>query len=350
MECDFCFEDSVFSETRERTGQTGLTYTAKQCEPQWFNEDVTADDLVEVHTILKFRADLSYRQEDFEKAFNEYSECCALIPRANNAMRRDVQESQARCLIRLGRHKEALEIAEMLTKGVSNTDHLTGALHLQATIHKHLGNLQEEVSCLQQLISLHPLNPQFWICLAECYMSVFLAIANCKDPSQSCDRFSLCCQKSLGTKQHLNDSARIRGSTVSKDDNLVLGPCNESDSLLSSVCTNREQIWIWACASFIRARLLLQFIQPQHASFVLENNLKTQEKIEKQLEKSGLSEEQKTLLVEVMGEDLLTERTKEEGQTDSKTTQTLTSFTMPSETEFRAKWFQKITAILVTSE
>ncbi|XP_040293641.1 uncharacterized protein C8orf76 homolog isoform X2 [Bufo bufo] len=327
MECDFCFEDSVFSETRERTSQRGLSYRAKQCEPQWFNEDVTNEHLVEVHNILKFRADLLYRQKDFEKAFIEYSDCYALIPPANNVMRRDVQESQARCLIRLGRHKEALEIAEAL---------------LQATSHNHLGNHQAEVSCLQQLISLHPFNPHFWIRLAESYMSLFLTVAKCKDPSQRSSRFSLCSPRSLGTQQCISDIARAIDSTASGDDSLVLGYCNEGDSSSLTVYTNGVQLWMWSCASYIRARLLLQFIQPQHASFVLENNLKTQEQIEKQLEKAGLLEEQKIFLMETMGEDLLAERTKEEGQTDPKTTQPLTSYVMPSDAEFRVRWFHKI--------
>ncbi|XP_069609627.1 uncharacterized protein C8orf76 homolog isoform X1 [Ranitomeya imitator] len=345
MECDFCFEDSVFSETRERTSQRGLSYPARQCEPRWFIANVNQDDLLEAHTVLKFRADLSYRQEDYAKAFTVYSDCYALIPLANNAMRRDVQESQARCLIRLGRHKEALEIAELLAEGVSNTDHLTGVLNLQATVHHHLGNLQQEMSCLQQLISLHPFNPQFWICLAESYMRLFLSIANCKHPSNNSDRFSLWAQT-----PNVHDIARARDPTVSRDDNSVLGPCNRSDSSSLMDDTSREQLWTWSCACFIRARLLLRLLQPQQASFVLENSMKTQEQIEKLLEKLGLLEEQTTLIVEVMGEDLLAERTKEEGQTDTKTTQTLTSFIMPSDAEFKVRWFQKMTTILMANK
>lgn len=346
MECDFCFEDSVFLETRERTGQTGLSYTAKRCEPQWFSGDVNNGDSDDVHTRSKFRADFSYRQEDFEKAFTEYSDCCALLPPANHVMRRDVQESQARCLIHLGRHKEAWEIAELLTKGVSNTDHLSGVLHLQATIHKHLGNLQEEVSCWQQLISLHPFNPQFWICLAESYTSLSLAVSSCKDPSRSTNGFSLFSQRSQPCN---NDIARTIDSVVSREKS-VLGPCDESDASSWTVYRDGDQLWLWSCASYIRARLLLQFIQPQHASFVLENNLETQRKIEEQLDKRGLLEEHKMLMVEVMGEDLIAERTKEEGQTDTKTTQSLSSYKTPSDAEFKVRWFQKMNALFKASE
>ncbi|XP_077115013.1 uncharacterized protein C8orf76 homolog isoform X4 [Ranitomeya variabilis] len=304
MECDFCFEDSVFSETRERTSQRGLSYPARQCEPRWFIANVNQDDLLEAHTVLKFRADLSYRREDYAKAFTVYSDCYALIPLANNAMRRDVQESQARCLIRLGRHKEALEIAELL----------------------------------------------FWICLAESYITLFLSITNCKDPSHNSNRFSLWAQSPLGAQQCVHDIARARDPTVSRDDNSVLGPCNRSDPSSLTDDTNGEQLWTWSCACFIRARLLLRLLQPQQASFVLENNMKTQEQIEKLLEKLGLLEGQTTLIVQVMGEDLLAERTKEEGQTDIKTTQTLTSFIMPSDAEFKVRWFQKMTTILMANK
>ncbi|KAM4031336.1 uncharacterized protein C8orf76-like isoform 2-T2 [Anomaloglossus baeobatrachus] len=299
MECDFCFEDSVFSETRERTGQKGLSYTARQCEPRWFAADV--EELVEAHTVLKFRADLSYRREDYE------------------------------------------------AKGVGNTDHLTGVLNLQATIHNHLGNLQEEMSCLQQLISLHPFNPHFWVCLAESYRSHVLAITNCRGPSHGSDRLDLCSQTSPGAPQCTQHMARTRDANVSRD-NVLPRPCNKRDTSSLTAYTDREELWMWSGACFIRARLLLQLIQPQHASFVLERNMKTQEQIEKQLENIGLLEEQKMLIVEVMGEDLLAERTKEEGQTDTKTTQTLASFIMPSDEEFKVRWFQKMTALLMTSK
>lgn len=39
-------------------------------------------------------------------------------------MKRDVQEGQARCLVHLGRHKEALEIATNLVSGFCACFHL----------------------------------------------------------------------------------------------------------------------------------------------------------------------------------------------------------------------------------
>ncbi|XP_063817794.1 uncharacterized protein C8orf76 homolog [Pseudophryne corroboree] len=344
MECDFCFEDSLFSDTKDRTAETGRPYTAKRCEPQWFTEDVNNDDFIDVPTTLKFRADLSYRQEAFQRALNEYSDCYVLLPPANNAMRRDVQESQARCLIRLGRYKEALDIADILIKGVSNTDHLTGSLNLHATIYSCMGNLQEVVSCLQQLISLHPLNPHFWIGLAETYMSLFLAASDCGAISE-CSKNNVSSESSDSLKGPL----RTMDILNCRDAKIKPGHCNENDECPSSTkdCVTTKQLWMWSCASFIRARLLLQFVQPQHASFVLENNLNTQDQIEIQLNKFGIVEESKMVLAEVMGEDLSAERIKDDGQIDIKTTQTLSSFTMPTVEEFRVRWFHKSDSLLV---
>jgi hypothetical protein len=46
-----------------------------------------------------------------QKALQEYSSISEQLPSTNFAMKRDVQEGQARCLAHLGRHEEALEMA-----------------------------------------------------------------------------------------------------------------------------------------------------------------------------------------------------------------------------------------------
>lgn len=54
---------------------------------------------------------------NFQKALQEYSSISEQLPSTNFAMKRDVQEGQARCLAHLGRHQEALEIAANLVSG-----------------------------------------------------------------------------------------------------------------------------------------------------------------------------------------------------------------------------------------
>lgn len=59
-----------------------------------------------------------------QKALQEYSSISEKLPSTNFAMKRDVQEGQARCLVHLGRHEEALEIATNLVSGFCACFHL----------------------------------------------------------------------------------------------------------------------------------------------------------------------------------------------------------------------------------
>ncbi|KAM4637091.1 uncharacterized protein C8orf76 homolog [Discoglossus pictus] len=365
MEIPGCFfEDSEFDEPRNRRERSGEPYKAKQCEPQWFCEDLNSDDPVEILTTMKFRGDLAYRHEDFERALREYKSCFGVLPPSNAAMRRDIQESQARCLIGLGRFHDALEVTETLKNSVSSTDHLTCTLNLQTTICFNLGNLHQSVSCLQQLIALHPFNPWFWKRLADMYMRLFLT-TDCSVTSYDSNTCKLCVEKTLlnedcstaNEEMHGGDLCLFQLSVTDEDTSdcddhatqqrLVNRSCHKC-SLLKH-CTNREELRINSCASFIRASLLLQFIQPQQASFVLENNLKTQKEIEEHLKDFGLEQESRTLITDIMGEDLSPERIREDSQIDPKTTVALTSFIIPSDLEFKEKWFKKISPFLLSS-
>uniref|UniRef100_A0A8D2QVN8 Uncharacterized protein n=1 Tax=Zosterops lateralis melanops TaxID=1220523 RepID=A0A8D2QVN8_ZOSLA len=104
-------------------------------------------------------------------------------------MRRDVQEGQARCLSRLGRHKEALDIRNSAT----NTDHLTTVLNLQYSIYQGLENVEKKIMCLQQLICLHPFNPWFWKLLAEAYMSLLQNLSPLVIPEANLSQAALKC-------------------------------------------------------------------------------------------------------------------------------------------------------------
>lgn len=58
-----------------------------------------------------------YLTNNWQRALQEYSRISEKLPSTNFAMKRDVQEGQARCLVHLGRHMEALEIATNLVSG-----------------------------------------------------------------------------------------------------------------------------------------------------------------------------------------------------------------------------------------
>uniref|UniRef100_A0A670Y8L1 Chromosome 8 open reading frame 76 n=2 Tax=Pseudonaja textilis TaxID=8673 RepID=A0A670Y8L1_PSETE len=311
--------------------------------------------------IKKFRGDLAYKKREFQKALQEYSSCLALVPSSNIAMRRDLKESQARCLAHLGKHEEALRIAENLRNGATNTDHLTAILNLQYAIYCLLEDFENVIGCLQRLISLHPFHPQTWNLLAKTYMRLL--------------QFPV---PLSGTKAPLwQGSGLIAGSFVyhqtqsqRKDDPLLdtihtndsFGSCVESQSVQRPVCIpgdsgpgstikraslgdrRLKDICVYVCASFVRARLLFQLMQLTQSSFALENNLKTQQEIEDKIRFFELEADNLSLMTEVMGEDLVPEKLKGEAQEEVKcfSAEALPSVMTASTLEFERKWFQKL--------
>ncbi|XP_015679941.1 uncharacterized protein C8orf76-like [Protobothrops mucrosquamatus] len=370
----FVFEDSVFEEGggASRAGSPLAShYSARCCEPEWFCEQVDCQDDLERINIKKFRGDLAYKQQEFQKALQEYSSCLALVPSSNTAMRRDLKESQARCLAHLGKHEEALRIAENLRNGATNTDHVTAVLNLQFAIYRLLEDIENVIGCLQQLILLHPFHPQTWNLLAEAYMSLlqFLPSLSAREASMSqsdgliagsCLRVA---SKEVSFVCHQTQSQRkddLLLCTVHPNDSF--GSCVERQSVQRPVCTlgnsgtrptmkraslgerRLNDICIYACASFVRARLLLQLMQLTQSSFALETNLRTQQDIEDKIRFFELEADSLSLMTEVMGEDLVPEKLKGDAQEEVKclSSAVLTSIRTASTVEFERKWFQKL--------
>ncbi|XP_049683203.1 uncharacterized protein C8orf76 homolog isoform X1 [Accipiter gentilis] len=373
------FEDSLFAPSRERGpgGGAGPACGAKHCEPRWFRSEADGGEGAGGLTASKFRADWAYRQQEFEKALCEYSNCLLVLPRSNVAMRRDVQEGQARCLCRLGRHKEALDIAEKLRNGATNTDHLTTVLNLQFAIYQGLENVEEKITCLQQLICLHPFNPWYWKLLAESYMSLLQSLSplvipetnlnQSEEVSVSDSSFKTSAGREINLQPHRSDGQKEGPwsslATETKRENAVT--CSSSQAVKEFPCTSEElermdevkrtasesweqnmskRVGIKACASFIRARLLLQLIQLQQSSFALENNIKGQKEIDDKVARLGFNENSLLLMTKVMGQDLIPEKLKEEFQGEVKCIgpSALSSLVTASATEFEIKWFSNL--------
>ncbi|XP_078395993.1 uncharacterized protein C8orf76 homolog isoform X2 [Cetorhinus maximus] len=354
------FDDSVFDSFRERKTAPGIklgSYRAKVCEPG--------------------------------KALCEYSSSLDLVPESNIALRRDLQEARARCLCFLGRPEDALDIAQKLRAEVTNTDHLTAVLNLDILIHRSAGNLPRELCCLQQLVSLHPFNPWYWRKLAESYLGLAQAILSTtvstvpvyKDAH--CRRMSEKTAVETGTSKTKADLSKPQ--KLSKGPSVQVGyerrtifPWNASEeensdptltsnlkeqsgtgdvaSFCSAVDSNMEvdsksgqqlrEQWLFACSSFVRARLLLQMVKPQQASFVLERNLTVQEEIRQQLSKLELREEALNAISKTMGEDLLPDRFKNGAETERPVTlpnsSSLTCVAIESGSDFERRWFKKL--------
>ncbi|KFP71756.1 PREDICTED: uncharacterized protein C8orf76-like, partial [Acanthisitta chloris] len=311
------------------------------------------------------------------KALCEYSNCLLLLPPSNIAMRRDVQEGQARCLSRLGRHKEALDIAEKMRNSATNTDHLTTVLNLQFAIYQGLQNVEEKIRCLQQLICLHPFNPWYWKLLAEAYMSLLqnfsplvipeACLSQSEEVGVSDSSFKTSTEREVNLQPYRSDGQKEGPwsglAAETKGENTVT--CSSSQVMKEFLCASEElervderecrdsESWkqnmskkagIKACASFIRARLLLQLIESQQSSFVLESNRKGQEDIDDKVARLGFDEDSLLLMTKVMEQDLIPEKLKEEFQGEVKCIgpSALSSLVTASATEFEIKWFSTL--------
>ncbi|XP_017386216.1 uncharacterized protein C8orf76 homolog isoform X1 [Cebus imitator] len=350
------FEDSVFEERPERRSGPPAFYCAKRCEPQWFYEETESSDDVEVLTLKKFKGDLAYRRREYQKALREYSSISEKLSSTNFAMKRDVQEGQARCLAHLGRHMEALEIAANLENKAANTDHLTTVLYLQFAICSSLQNLEKTIFCLQKLISLHPFNPWNWGKLAEAYLNLGPALSAALASSQKQHSFTssdktikssiphsgkdylLCFPETLPESSLFSMEASSRGSQ--KNENALANIQNCTAEKREAVLLETQ---LKACASFVRTRLLLQFTQPQQTSFALERNLRTQQEIEDKMKGFSFTEDTLLLIAEVMGEDI-PEKIKEEVHPEVRCVGSvaLSALVTASPEEFEDKWFRKI--------
>uniref|UniRef100_A0A673ULU8 ZHX1-C8orf76 readthrough n=1 Tax=Suricata suricatta TaxID=37032 RepID=A0A673ULU8_SURSU len=323
---------------------------------QWFYEETESSDDVEALTLKKFKGDLAYRRQEYQKALLEYSSISEKLPSTNFALKRDVQEGRARCLVRLGRAAEALEVAANLENKATNTDHLTTVLQLQYAICSSLQNLEKTILCLQKLISLHPFDPWNWGKLAEAYLSLGPApSASCaSSQKQTRSTFSdksiqsafthpgkdcfLCFPETLPENPVF--SVEASGSTEQKNES-ALGS-------VQSCVAGREAVLlearVKACASLIRTRLLLQLTQSQQTSFALEKNLRTQQEIEDKMKEFGFKEDTLLLIAEVMGEDIVSEKIKDEVHTEVKCAgpTALAALVIASSKEFEEKWFRKI--------
>uniref|UniRef100_A0A8C8WN41 Chromosome 8 open reading frame 76 n=1 Tax=Panthera leo TaxID=9689 RepID=A0A8C8WN41_PANLE len=351
------FEDSVFEERRERRPGLPASYRAKRCEPQWFYEETGSSDDVEALTLKKFKGDLAYRRQEYQKALQEYSSISEKLPSTNFAMKRDVQEGQARCLVHLGRHTEALEIAANLENKATNTDHLTTVLYLQFAICSSLQNLEKTILCLQKLISLHPFDPWNWGKLAEAYLSLGPALSTLCASSQKQDGFTSSDKTIKSSLTHSGKDCLLCFPETLPESPVFSVEASSSNNqknekalknIQNCVAEKREAVLLEtqlkACASFVRTRLLLQLTESQQTSFALERNLRTQQEIADKMKEFGFKEDTLLLIAEVMGEDIVPEKIKDEVHTEVKCVgpTALTALVIASSKEFEDKWFRKI--------
>ncbi|XP_056142173.1 uncharacterized protein C8orf76 isoform X2 [Lampris incognitus] len=247
------FDDSVFVETRDRVSITLSSYNAKLCEPQ--------------------------------SALDAYSSCLEWIPDNNLTIRRDVLEGMARCFTNLGQREKAMEMADLLSSEASNTCHLTSLLQLKVSIYQHFGAIGAKIVSLQQLCSLLPFNPWHWYSLGQ----TCIELLETDEPQGS---YYL--QKCDSTEEQ-ND--RQTGEQQDEDEE-----------------EERDRIWLKACMCFIRTRLLLRILRQQQSSFVLQRSKSVLQRTDEVLQQLNPKADTLQTLTEVMSEDLIPEKMREDNQ------------------------------------
>ncbi|XP_037532348.1 uncharacterized protein C8orf76 [Nematolebias whitei] len=289
------FDDSVFSEPRGRVCESLSSFTAKLCEPEWFYESTALDseDSLEKQKVFKFRGDLALRRGNYQRALEAYRSCLQWIPDNNLSIRRDVLEGMARCCTKLGQKEKALDLTELLSKEASNTCHLASLLLLKVSICQHFGAVRSEMSCLQQLCSLLPFNPWHWFSLGQ-----------------------MCLQQ--------------------LDSHTSTEPAGEPEEEQEEAAELREdQMWLKACICFIRTRLLLRVLQQQQSSFVLQRSEKALHTTDEALQHLNPTQATLQTLTQVMSEDLVPEKMKEDFQDGE-------SLLSVSPQSFRERWWNKV--------
>ncbi|XP_041844830.1 uncharacterized protein C8orf76 isoform X2 [Melanotaenia boesemani] len=291
------FDDSVFSEARDRVCESLSSYNAKVCEPEWFCESSALDteDSLEKQKVYKFRGDLALRQGNYQGALEAYSSCLQWIADNNLSIRRDVLEGMARCCTKLGLRHKALDLVDILSKEASNTCHLTSLLLLKVSIYQHFGAVGSQMSCLQQLCSLLPFNPWHWFNLGQTCLQLLASNTHTAEPMVG------------ETKQLQEETAEL----------------------------SEDWLWLKASVCFIRTRLLLGILRQQQSSFVLQRTENVLQKTEEMLQQLNPKETTLQALTEVMSEDLIPEKMREDYQDG----ESLASVCLQS---FRERWWNKI--------
>lgn len=99
-----------------------------------------------------------------------------------------------------------------------------------------------------------------------------------------------------------------------------------------------ERVWLKACTCFIRSRLLLRIFQQQQSSFVLQRSEKALQETDEALQRLNPTESTLRTLTEVMSEDLIPERMREDYQDG----ESLASVCVQS---YRERWWNRILQI-----
>ncbi|XP_045157921.2 uncharacterized protein C8orf76 homolog [Mercenaria mercenaria] len=171
MELGLDFDDSDFTE-KVREKETLTSYNAKVCYPEWFFSDRADNGRNDMATVYKFRGDYHYRRKDLKSAIQCYKNSLDRLGIHNRTMRRELMESLARCHMQNKDFEMSKKYAEHVMSDCLTVENYCHTLMLQQQLYRCSGDLLSELRVLHQLITLHPVNAQFWLKLIDLYEKI----------------------------------------------------------------------------------------------------------------------------------------------------------------------------------
>ncbi|XP_023231906.1 uncharacterized protein C8orf76-like [Centruroides sculpturatus] len=286
-------DDDLFETPKNKNDETSGVYEPKIYNNEWFNKDSNCEDGI---SILKFQADFLYYQHRYRESAEKYLRCLDLLDDSNMTVKRDCLEGISRSFLCLEDHREAIQYALQLHSSSQNIDQNITDWNLLATIYHKMGRYEDELKLLQNCLTYHPWNYDFWIRIAFCYSGMFRIEFNSKLQSSLLNIPKS--NRTLADKQskHLENDTRDNFTDESKDYRTAeVQICKQENNTLETKCSTynlmcgKESLIV--CACLIRARVLLQTCILGYRSFALKNNSQQQKLINELISTMDIDDE-----------------------------------------------------------
>ncbi|XP_071807535.1 uncharacterized protein [Asterias amurensis] len=175
MELGIGSDDDLFSEEKDTTFKEKSGWIAKQCESEWFMEDVVdkSSNSSEEAQLISYKADRLYSKKQFNGALAAYKRAIQMVASRYVLLRRILIEGASRSCMYIQDHEQALHFADMLFGESLTLEHRMMAHSLLASVHAAAGNHSDSIKSLHLCIQWQRSNVQFWLKLASAYSALY---------------------------------------------------------------------------------------------------------------------------------------------------------------------------------
>eukprot|EP00794_Sanderia_malayensis_P004649 gene4649-5257_t len=142
------------------------SYVPLHLDELWFYSKSPADN-DELLTLSKYKAIAEFKKQNFSDSMKLFEQCEELLPANANALRREVFEGKARCLIELQEFQEAENVINFMFDQKGNPQD-SSLWFLLSSVHEKMRKWTSVMACLQQCLILHSDCTVYWSKLAHC--------------------------------------------------------------------------------------------------------------------------------------------------------------------------------------